>query len=70
MSQHLPVIHSNGTSAETLCEDYLRARRAVIAAMEALSQVEFNARDYYPLVDLDRWSPGGDMHDDSHDETR
>ena len=44
----LPTIHSNGTSARCLAEGYADARIAVQAAANALSKVEFNARDYYP----------------------
>jgi len=43
----LPAIHSNGTSAKCLTEGYSEARVAVQAAIEQLSKVEFNARDYY-----------------------
>ena len=43
----LPSIHLNGTSARTLTEGYLEARLAVQAAIDQLSKVEFNARDYY-----------------------
>ena len=43
----LPTIHSNGSSAKSLTEDYSHARRAVGEAMTALKAVDFNARDYY-----------------------
>ena len=43
----LPTIHSNGSSAQSLTEDYSHARRAVQDAMIALKAVDFNARDYY-----------------------
>ena len=42
-----PFIHSNGTSARCLAEGYSAARVAVENAIEELSKVEFNARDYY-----------------------
>ena len=42
-----PTVHLNGTSAETLIEGYCNARTAVMAAQDALAQIEFNARDYY-----------------------
>lgn len=44
----LPIIHTNGTSARNLTEGYADARIAIEAAIEQLSKVEFNARDYYP----------------------
>ena len=43
----LPTIHSNGSSAQCLTEDYSHARRAVQEAITALKAVDFNARDYY-----------------------
>ena len=43
----LPTIHSNGSSAQCLTEDYSHARRAVQDAVTALKAVDFNARDYY-----------------------
>jgi hypothetical protein len=43
-----PTIHLNGTSPERLFEDYHNAYRAVNAAIEALVNVEFHPRDYYP----------------------
>ena len=42
----LPTIHLNGTSAQTLAEDYSNARIAVHKAYEALQKVEFHSRDY------------------------
>lgn len=43
----LPTIHTNGTSARELARGYSNARLAVQDAIEILSKVEFNARDYY-----------------------
>ena len=43
----LPTIHTNGTSARMLAEGYSEARLALQAAIEILSKVEFNGRDYY-----------------------
>lgn len=43
-----PTIHSNGTSPEMLRRGYSEARLAVDAAIRALENIEFNARDYYP----------------------
>ncbi len=51
----LPCLHLNGTGPETLKEGYLAAYRATKKAREALTNVEFNARDYYPLGD-DAWT--------------
>ena len=45
----LPMIHLNGTGAETLRDNYLDASNAVREAMDLCQKVEFNARDYYPL---------------------
>lgn len=42
-----PTIHLNGSSAESLREDYLNAYRAVNAAYDALVKCNPNARDYY-----------------------
>ena len=39
----------NGTSAKMLLNDYENAYYAVDAAIESLSKIEFNARDYYPV---------------------
>lgn len=47
----LPTIHMNGTGAQTLVDDYLTARSALIDAETALQKVEFNARDYYTQGD-------------------
>lgn len=42
----LPTISINGTSAETLLEDYRAAYEALSTALDALTRIEFNARDY------------------------
>lgn len=47
----LPTIHLNGTSAETLRNEYGAASQAIAAAMEALQRCECNARDFYPQQD-------------------
>lgn len=44
----LPTIHTNGTGPQMLLEGYLNARTACQAALDAIQQIEFNARDYYP----------------------
>lgn len=46
----LPIIHNNGTGADTLFDGYLAARSALRDAEEALKKVEFNSRDYYPVA--------------------
>ena len=43
-----PTIHLNGTSPERLFEGYHAAYHAVNVAIEALANVEFHSRDYYP----------------------
>lgn len=45
----LPAIHLNGTGRTMLTEGYSNAHRALNAFCNALSKVEFNARDYYVL---------------------
>lgn len=45
----LPTIHRNGSSAESLREEYLAAYMATNAAIEAIQKVDFNQRDYYPV---------------------
>jgi hypothetical protein len=47
----LPLIHLNGTAACDLRDGYVAAYRAVTLAREALSKIEFNARDYYLIQD-------------------
>jgi hypothetical protein len=47
----LPTIHSNGTSAKTLAENYQSAATKLAAALTALEGVELNGRDYYPQGD-------------------
>lgn len=44
----MPTIHSNGTSAESLREQYVSAHHAADAAMKAVAKIDFNGRDYYP----------------------
>jgi hypothetical protein len=46
-----PTIHLNGTSPERLFEGYHKAFLAVNAAIDALADIEFHARDYYPQDD-------------------
>ena len=42
-----PTIHLNGTHPQDLADGYVAALRAVNDAIDAVSNVEFNARDYY-----------------------
>lgn len=44
----VPTIHLNGTSQEDLLTQVTKAAHAVYAAVEALSQMAPNGRDYYP----------------------
>lgn len=46
-----PTIHSNGTSARSLCEGYTSAYIAVDAAIDAICAAGPNGRDYYPQGD-------------------
>ena len=43
-----PTIHLNGTSAETLLDQYQTAASALRQAAETLIDAHPNARDYYP----------------------
>lgn len=45
----LPVIHSNGTDARTLRDDYLLAEIAAENLIRALQRCAPNGRDYYPI---------------------
>lgn len=42
-----PTVHLNGSSAETLANDYTTALEALRAAQGALATTAPNARDYY-----------------------
>jgi hypothetical protein len=44
----LPTIHSNGTGAQSLADEYLAVVRALRLAGEALDNATCNARDFYP----------------------
>jgi hypothetical protein len=44
-----PFIHSNGTSAHTLENDYGLARNALVDAIDSLDRCYPHGRDYYPL---------------------
>lgn len=45
----LPLIHSNGNSAQNLGGQYWEAFQALQKFQEKFSEIEFHARDYYPL---------------------
>jgi hypothetical protein len=47
MTIALPTIHLNGTSAESLRDQYETALRATMRAVECLSDAAPNGRDYY-----------------------
>lgn len=63
----LPTIHSNGSSAKSLTEDYCQARRAVGEAITALKAVDFNVRDYYVHPDPAAWTQAVSQHDDIYE---
>ena len=42
-----PTIHLNGTSAQSLANQYGHARQKVREALEALQHIETHGRDYY-----------------------
>jgi hypothetical protein len=43
-----PTIHLNGTNAQDLLEDQLKAMNAIRNAIQALQNAGPNGRDYYP----------------------
>ena len=43
----IPTIHLNGSSGEVLLDTYTAAAEAVRKALDAVCDVNFNARDYY-----------------------
>lgn len=45
----LPVIHSNGNSAESLQTEYLEAHRMCLKFKESFYKIDFHMRNYYPL---------------------
>jgi len=48
----LPIIHPNGSSQEELVDLRKNASRALLGALEALSAMAPNGRDYYPQPGL------------------
>ena len=51
MTPMAPLVHLNGSSAQTLLDGYEAASRALSAALTALEEAAPNARDYYPKGD-------------------
>lgn len=47
----LPIIHTNGTGAVRLSDDYAEARSKLREAENAFNSIDFNGRDYYPHED-------------------
>jgi hypothetical protein len=47
----LPTIHSNGTGAKSLAEEYHAVYQAIDRARYALAAATCNARDFYPQGD-------------------
>ena len=47
----LPTIHSNGTGAKSLADEYHAVYRAIDRANDALQAATCNARDFYPQGD-------------------
>jgi len=56
-----PLIHLNGTSAETLANQYDAAYEALMVALELLNETAPNQRDYYPLGE-EEWKAALDAH--------
>lgn len=54
-----PTVHLNGTGYKDLWNGYEAAYEAVRAAQAAISNIEFNARDYY-VQDADAFSKARD----------
>lgn len=46
-----PLVHLNGTSQDSLCEQLQNAYHAIGAAIVKVKQAAPNRRDYYPLPD-------------------
>lgn len=49
--QQLPLIHSNGSGGQRLCDQLRNALVAIEAAVAKLGEAAPHARDYYPLGD-------------------
>jgi hypothetical protein len=51
----LPIIHLNGTGADTLEEGYGHAASTLNDLEDAFQRIEFNRRDYYVHPDPQAW---------------
>ncbi len=49
MTTPMPMIHLNGSSAESLEKQYLEAMLALDAAIEKFNKIDFHGRDYYVI---------------------
>ena len=47
----LPIIHMNGNSGSKLGHQYFEALKALGTFRKVFQEIEFHARDYYPLGD-------------------
>lgn len=45
----LPLIHLNGSGKQNLCSGYYKAYTAAHELMDAMAEIGFHARDYYPI---------------------
>lgn len=50
----MPFIHLNGNRPEELMAQYMAAGSAIGVAIQKFCDIDFNARNYYPLGD-DAW---------------
>jgi hypothetical protein len=62
MNPILPIIHINGTSKQSLCEDYQLACASIDDAVRAIENIEFHARDYARGVWPDAVAERGDIY--------
>ena len=51
----LPLFHMNGNSVERLTEQYQNAFTKLQEFVDAFGEIEFHARDYYPLG-MEAWN--------------
>ena len=49
MKPTMPTVHMNGTSVDDLLNDNREAREKIEEALDRISRMEFNGRDYYPV---------------------
>jgi hypothetical protein len=50
-SMQLPIFHGNGNNPQRLGRQYFEALRALQKFEDLFCDIEFHARDYYPLGD-------------------